>query len=198
MDVTCIDKVESDRAPPGVADLRARPRELIHKNARRLRFSMDILEAVERALVVFIAVGTPRARGRLARPVVHLPGRRDDRQHERLQGRRDEVDRPDRTGAEEISGEPGRPRVLRRLEPRVPYGRARRSRTSAPDRVVIGSRDPKSPSSRTAAPHGPGVPLRNRRRPVSRKYASNSFLAWRSRSSARSRGVFSCSSRWIP
>ncbi|MFN7988058.1 MAG: UDP-glucose/GDP-mannose dehydrogenase family protein [Thermoanaerobaculia bacterium] len=64
MDVTCIDKDESKIAllRKGVSPIyEPGLEELIHKNshAKRLRFSMDIREAVERALVVFIAVGTP-------------------------------------------------------------------------------------------------------------------------------------------
>jgi UDPglucose 6-dehydrogenase len=64
MDVTCIDKDESKIAllKKGVSPIyEPGLEELIHKNAhdKRLRFSMDIREAVERALVVFIAVGTP-------------------------------------------------------------------------------------------------------------------------------------------
>jgi UDPglucose 6-dehydrogenase len=64
MTVTCIDKDErkvsmlkEGRSPiyePGLE-------EMIHKNvrAKRLEFSTDIREAIERALVIFIAVGTP-------------------------------------------------------------------------------------------------------------------------------------------
>ena len=64
MDVTCIDKDESKITllKKGVSPIyEPGLEELIHKNAhdKRLRFSMDIREAVERALVVFIAVGTP-------------------------------------------------------------------------------------------------------------------------------------------
>ncbi|KAA0253287.1 UDP-glucose/GDP-mannose dehydrogenase family protein [Acidobacteria bacterium ACD] len=64
MDVTCIDndaaKVEMLRR--GVSPIyEPGLEELIHKNekAGRLHFSMDIKEAIERALVIFIAVGTP-------------------------------------------------------------------------------------------------------------------------------------------
>lgn len=64
MDVTCIDndaaKVEMLRR--GVSPIyEPGLEELIHKNAKagRLHFSMDIKEAIERALVIFIAVGTP-------------------------------------------------------------------------------------------------------------------------------------------
>lgn len=64
MDVTCIDKDETKIAllKRGVSPIyEPGLEELIHKNAvaKRLHFSSEIREAVERALVVFIAVGTP-------------------------------------------------------------------------------------------------------------------------------------------
>jgi len=64
MDVTCVDKDEakitllrkgiSPIYEPGLE-------EIIHKNekAKRLRFTTDLREAIERCLVIFIAVGTP-------------------------------------------------------------------------------------------------------------------------------------------
>jgi UDPglucose 6-dehydrogenase len=64
MDVTCVDKDETKIAllRKGVSPIyEPGLEELIHKNAqaKRLHFSTDIREAVERALVIFIAVGTP-------------------------------------------------------------------------------------------------------------------------------------------
>src|SRR5512140_2075531 len=64
MDVTCIDKDEAKITllRKGVSPIyEPGLEELIHKNvaAKRLRFSTDIKEAVEHALVSFIAVGTP-------------------------------------------------------------------------------------------------------------------------------------------
>ena len=64
MDVTCIDKDETKIAllRKGVSPIyEPGLEELIHKNAqaKRLHFATDIREAVERALVIFIAVGTP-------------------------------------------------------------------------------------------------------------------------------------------
>lgn len=64
MDVTCVDKDESkvEMLRRGVSPIyEPGLEELIHKNekAGRLHFSMDLKEAIERALVIFIAVGTP-------------------------------------------------------------------------------------------------------------------------------------------
>lgn len=64
MDVTCIDKDETkvEMLRKGVSPIyEPGLEELIHKNekAGRLHFSMDLRDAIERALVIFIAVGTP-------------------------------------------------------------------------------------------------------------------------------------------
>ncbi len=64
MDVTCVDKDETKIAllKKGVSPIyEPGLEELIHKNAqaKRLHFATEIREAVERALVIFIAVGTP-------------------------------------------------------------------------------------------------------------------------------------------
>ncbi|HQQ76081.1 MAG TPA: UDP-glucose/GDP-mannose dehydrogenase family protein [Thermoanaerobaculia bacterium] len=64
MDVSCIDKDESKIAllNKGVSPIyEPGLEELIHKNekAGRLRFSTNVAEAIERSLVIFIAVGTP-------------------------------------------------------------------------------------------------------------------------------------------
>jgi UDPglucose 6-dehydrogenase len=64
MDVTCVDKDEAKIAMlrNGVSPIYEPGLEaLIHKNekAGRLRFSTDIASAIERSLVIFIAVGTP-------------------------------------------------------------------------------------------------------------------------------------------
>ncbi len=64
MSVVCVDKDEHKiellkKGTPPIYEPGLE--EMIHKNvkARRLEFSTDIREAIERALVVFIAVGTP-------------------------------------------------------------------------------------------------------------------------------------------
>ena len=64
MDVTCIDKDEAKIAllQKGVSPIyEPGLEELIHKNekAGRLRFGTNVAEAIERSLVIFIAVGTP-------------------------------------------------------------------------------------------------------------------------------------------
>ncbi len=64
MDVTCVDKDEAKIAllKEGISPIyEPGLEELIHKNekAKRLRFTTDVAEAIERCLVVFIAVGTP-------------------------------------------------------------------------------------------------------------------------------------------
>ncbi len=64
MDVTCVDKDEAKIAllKEGISPIyEPGLEEIIHKNekARRLRFTTELAESVERALVIFIAVGTP-------------------------------------------------------------------------------------------------------------------------------------------
>lgn len=64
MDVTCVDKDEAKVAllKKGISPIYEPGLEqLIHKNERagRLRFTTDLQEAIERCLVIFIAVGTP-------------------------------------------------------------------------------------------------------------------------------------------
>jgi UDPglucose 6-dehydrogenase len=64
MDVTCIDKDEAKIAllQKGISPIYEPGLEaLIHKNekAGRLRFGTNVAEAIERSLVIFIAVGTP-------------------------------------------------------------------------------------------------------------------------------------------
>ena len=129
MDVTCIDKDETKIAllKKGVSPIyEPGLEELIHKNAqaKRLHFSTDIQEAVERALVIFIAVGTPpRADGSPDLSFIFQVAESIAGAHERLQGRRHEVDGPDRHRRADRGDppeEPGRTEVLGRLEPRVP------------------------------------------------------------------------------
>jgi UDPglucose 6-dehydrogenase len=64
MDVTCVDNDEAKIAllKEGISPIYEPGLEaLIHKNekAKRLRFTTELAESVERALVIFIAVGTP-------------------------------------------------------------------------------------------------------------------------------------------
>ena len=64
MDVTCVDKdpVKLEMLQKGVSPIyEPGLEELIHKNekAGRLRFTNDLQGAIERSLVIFIAVGTP-------------------------------------------------------------------------------------------------------------------------------------------
>ena len=64
MDVTCVDKdpVKIALLEKGVSPIyEPGLEELIHKNAKagRLRFTSDLAGPIERALVIFIAVGTP-------------------------------------------------------------------------------------------------------------------------------------------
>ena len=64
MDVTCVDKDEAKIAllKKGISPIyEPGLEEIIHKNekARRLRYTTELAESVERALVIFIAVGTP-------------------------------------------------------------------------------------------------------------------------------------------
>ena len=105
MDVTCVDKDEAKIAllKKGISPIyEPGLEELIHKNekAGRLRFSTDIAEAIERSLVIFIAVGTPpKDDGSPDLSFIFQVARVDRRAHERLQGRRDEVDGADRARA---------------------------------------------------------------------------------------------------
>jgi len=64
MDVTCVDKDEAKIAllKNGISPIyEPGLEEIIHKNekAKRLHFTTELAESVERALVIFIAVGTP-------------------------------------------------------------------------------------------------------------------------------------------
>src|SRR5512143_4216499 len=64
MDVTCVDKDEDKIAllKNGISPIyEPGLEEIIHKNAKakRLHFTTELAESVERALVIFIAVGTP-------------------------------------------------------------------------------------------------------------------------------------------
>ena len=116
MDVVCVDKDEDeDRArssagsipiyEPGLEELIAR-----NERAGRLRFTTDLKSRHRGARSsIFIAVGTPPKAGRLARPDLRPPGRRGDRRaHERLQGRRHEVDRADRHRPDDRADPPRR------------------------------------------------------------------------------------------
>ena len=152
-DVACVDvdagkiaRLERGEIPiyePGLDALIA-----TNAKAGRLRFSTDVAAAIRGAEVVFIAVGTPPAAGRLGRPLRRLRRRRDDR-------------REPRTGFKVVAtkstvpvGTADRIQEIVAASPTHPFGVASNPEFlkegdaindfMKPDRVVIGSDNPRA------------------------------------------------------
>ena len=139
-DVVCVDK-----DPDKIARLRKGEvpifepglEELMAKNvaAGRLSFTLDLAEAVAGADAVFIAVGTPTRRGDGHADLTYVmaAAERNRRGADRLCGDGDQIDGAGRhqpQGGRGGRARPTRCRVRRRLEPRIPARRARRSTIS--------------------------------------------------------------------
>src|SRR5512135_2384770 len=190
MDVTCIDKDETKIAllKKGISPIyEPGLEELIHKNAqaKRLHFSTETREAVERALVVFIAVGTPpRADGS---PDLSFIFEVAETIAEHMNGYKVVVTKstvPTGTGAqiEEILKRNGKHKFSVVSNPEFLREGSAIEDFMHPDRVVIGSRDEEAIAI-TKDVYSPlaiaGVPfvVTDVESAELIKYASNGFLA---------------------
>ena len=191
MDVTCVDKDEAKIAmlKKGVSPIyEPGLEELIHKNAqaKRLHFSTDVKEAVQRALVVFIAVGTPPRED--GSPDLSFIFQVAEAIAEHMDGYKVVVTKstvPTGTGAqieEILRKNPGGHKFSVVSNPEFLREGSAIEDFMRPDRVVIGSRDPEAIAI-TKDVYSPlwtaGVPLvvTDVESAELIKYASNGFLA---------------------
>ena len=152
----------------------------------RLRFTTDLPEAVRLERDHLHRGGHAAGRGRLGRPQARARGGRGHRPgHERLQGRREQVDGARGHGGQGEGGDrrPHEASVRGGLEPRVPEGRRRRRRLPEArprgDRAPTTRRSRRSCASCTSPSSAPGNPILVMD-PASAeltKYAANAMLA---------------------